>query len=488
MFKILIVDDERIILNGIQILLQKRLQWDFTLDIATAASALDALEILKHFTPDLLLTDIRMPVMNGFELIEQMRTILSDCPVVLLTSHADFEYAKRAISYNVVDFLLKPIEAASLQSIIMKVYKKKTEQETCQIQSELHNIRNVLLYDFSITDANINPQFLAQYFPHEYFTVCVIELSDTTEITPKQIEQLFSATYEKCLTFFFSQKKQFVTICNHQRFRIENSNIFTETNCLFPGLLHYIAFSIVTNTFQEIHSLYLNAQQKILYQKSFGSQISSSQLALFSYQDCVNIFLETDLVNMEQKLTAYLTKINVQQNTSVEYLSSAYKSFFVNVNIYLKNIGITRLFDTETDSALLSTPEALKSMIKTTLLRYRNLTPDNNIANASSHTIHELLNYIEQNYMKDISLEMLADAVNMHPNYICSLFSKKLGQSFLKCLHLQRIKVAKQLLIENREMPIENIALKVGYMNSNQLSRIFKKYEDCSPSDYRKSH
>ena len=118
MFKILIVDDERIILNGIQALIQKRLHVDFPIDIATATNVFEALEILKYFTPDLLLTDIRMPVMDGFDLLEKFRLLYPDCPAAILTSHADFEYAKRAIKYGIVEFLLKPIEADALETLI----------------------------------------------------------------------------------------------------------------------------------------------------------------------------------------------------------------------------------------------------------------------------------------------------------------------------------------------------------------------------------
>ena len=87
----MIIDDERIILNGLHMMIEDDLELPFSTDIVTASNVPKAIEFLNYFTPDLILTDIRMPVMDGFELIRHVREELPAVNIVILTSHADFE-------------------------------------------------------------------------------------------------------------------------------------------------------------------------------------------------------------------------------------------------------------------------------------------------------------------------------------------------------------------------------------------------------------
>ena len=92
----MIIDDERIILNGLHMMIEDDLELPFSTDIVTASNVPKAIEFLNYFTPDLILTDIRMPVMDGFELIRHVREELPAVNIVILTSHADFEYAQKS--------------------------------------------------------------------------------------------------------------------------------------------------------------------------------------------------------------------------------------------------------------------------------------------------------------------------------------------------------------------------------------------------------
>ena len=116
MLRILIVDDERIILNGIRMMIENELELPFPTDIVTASNVPQAIEMLEHFTPDLVLADIRMPVMDGFDLIRHIREKSSSLNIVILTSHADFDYAQQAIRFRVTDFILKPIDQQLLKN------------------------------------------------------------------------------------------------------------------------------------------------------------------------------------------------------------------------------------------------------------------------------------------------------------------------------------------------------------------------------------
>ena len=135
MFRILVVDDEKIILEGLRIMICDKLDLPFSVEVATAVSVRQALEVMKKFQPDLILTDIRMPLVDGFELIRQVREKDFCKNIVILTSHADFQYAQQAIRYQVTDFILKPIDKQALKDRIEHIYRQKEEQEKRALQS-----------------------------------------------------------------------------------------------------------------------------------------------------------------------------------------------------------------------------------------------------------------------------------------------------------------------------------------------------------------
>lgn len=133
-YRALIVDDERIIVNGIM-----RLPIWLTLDIepVPAMTGLQALELMEQSRFDLIITDIRMPEMDGLEFISQMRKVYPDIPTVVLSGYDSFAYAKEAIHYGVVDYLLKPISQLDLSDTITRIFHGIEEKKEARQQEEM---------------------------------------------------------------------------------------------------------------------------------------------------------------------------------------------------------------------------------------------------------------------------------------------------------------------------------------------------------------
>ena len=148
----MIIDDERIILNGLHMMIEDDLELPFSTDIVTASNVPKAIEFLNYFTPDLILTDIRMPVMDGFELIRHVREELPAVNIVILTSHADFEYAQKAIRFQVTDFILKPVSAEILKKTLEEAYSRKQEKEQSALRLALLELREYLVDLFGRAD------------------------------------------------------------------------------------------------------------------------------------------------------------------------------------------------------------------------------------------------------------------------------------------------------------------------------------------------
>ena len=128
MLKVLLVDDEPFILQGLKLLLDWKAEG---YEIYTATNGKEALDFINYNPVDLVIADIKMPVMTGLELLKELRESKhSDIYFVILSGFAEFNYAQEALRYNCTDYILKPVEKEQLLGILRKVSELNTEKET----------------------------------------------------------------------------------------------------------------------------------------------------------------------------------------------------------------------------------------------------------------------------------------------------------------------------------------------------------------------
>lgn len=482
MLTILIVDDERLILNGCRVMIERNLKFSFPVQIFTANKAIDALRLLQETEIDLILTDIRMPEIDGFSLICSLRDLCYAGEIVILTSHADFEYARKALRLNISDFLLKPIDQNELERLIISAWQRKQTKEERQREELYQELLSVMLYDFPLSDLSATEETLKTLFPHMYFTVILIPLEAVLVNSP-EIRKILKSYYAECYCYLLSSQKLILALCNHPSFRVCLNGL---TDLLYPLTCsrHPVAASITSNSILEIHALYTNAVRRLFCRNLFGNDLDMTEHTFFSYQDCIEIFLEQSPSLQEEKLDKYLSSFSAVDTIAPQYLNKIYMSFFENLSLYLKNNGIIREFSTSPPVPLLSVRELYHAILQNTrilkeTIRQKEIDP------STQSQVMRILDYIKMHYMEDISLDSVADAMNMNPNYVCSLIRKNLGKSYLSFLHQERIREAKQLL-KDPSLTIEEIAKKVGYNSSSQFGRVFRKSENLSASDYRK--
>lgn len=486
MLRILIVDDERIILNGIRMMIEEDIELTFPTDIVIASNAPQAIELLKHFTPDLILTDIRMPVMDGFDFIRHVRQTMPSMNIVILTSHADFKYAQQAIRFQVTDFILKPIDQQILKDTIEQTYRKKKEKEQLSLHSTLLEVRNMMLYDLSAQELTSTPELIGKLFPHTYFTVIVLFFSQLEDSYSAVLERILSLYYNSCHCFLLQERSQLIAICNHAQFFVKPADLNQEFEDAAHCGTFWTGISISSNSYKSLHSLYVNAVQRIFYARHFGESNNLTEISLFSYHDCVQIFLENDDDTVFHLLQKYLANINATtlQDSTPDMI---YQSFFHNILLYLENSNISVPADVLQPHCTAENSPKLILEIINQLKQLKKILRKNQEHYSNDSLTKQLLGYIQQHYQEDISLDDLAAHVGLHPNYVCTVFKKNIGQSYLACLHKERLRAAKNLLLET-DFTIEQIANEVGYNSASQLARVFRKYESVSPSDFRNSH
>ena len=482
MLTILIIDDERLILNGCRIMIERDLKFTFPIQVFTSNKATEALELLQKNEVDLVLTDIRMPEMDGFALIRSLHSFCYSGEIVILTSHADFEYAREALRLNISDFLLKPIDQNELERLICSAWEKKRAKEEKQHDESCQELLSVMLYDFPLSDLSTTEETLKILFPHAYFTVILIPL-ETSSLNLQEVRKILLNYFTECYCYLLSSQKQVMALCNHPSFRICLSGL---ADLLYPftcSSLPVVA-SITSNSIQDIHTLYINAVRRLFCRNIFADNLTIAEHTFFSYQDCIDIFLEQNPTLQKEKLDNYLSAFPTPNPIAPQYLGNIYKSYFENLALYLKNNGILREFPSVSQTSFFSVHELSTAILRDLIKLKKAIQLKEKESNTQSQAA-KILDYIRMHYMEDISLDNVADAMNMNPNYICSLIRKSFGQSYLSFLHQERIREAKRLL-KDPTLSIDEVAKKVGYNSSSQFGRVFRKYENLSASDYRK--
>lgn len=488
MLRILIVDDEKLILEGIQSIIENSLDLPFQYEIATALNAMEATNVYNSFKPDLILTDINMPMVDGLELISNLREKGNTANIVILTSHADFNYAQRAISLGVKEFILKPIDKKILEKTIINANEEKQNERLLELKDSLNRVRDSVLYNLSDDDLNINPDVIVELFPHLYFSVSVLILPRMYKTYAEDYRRILLKYYDICYCFCLPQRNQLIAICNFNNITLRDISTIVQQ---FKDVTKIDeccgGISICSESFINLHDLYTNAMQRAIVLQNVNGNKPIAEVSLYTFQDCIRIFEENDEQTVLYLLQEYVDKIRKLFDATVD-MGTIYHSFFCNISLYLKienssyipdNMKLMNDKEWDNKRLVLKLASELRE-IKKTIKIYA----DNDDKNKSFKLVQNMKNYIRSHYQDDVSLEDLAASVNLHPNYACKLFIETEGESFLSYLHKERIKVIKSMMQETNDT-LETIAQKVGYNSATQMTRVFRKYEGVAPSAIR---
>lgn len=398
--KLMVVDDEPIILNGIIRMIQKA-NTSFT-EIVGAGDAIDALQKLASFQPDLILTDIHMPEMDGLALIKEIQAQSWSSRFVIITGYDDFAYARQALRYQVVDYLLKPINKVELLGVLEKVEHAIRAEQHQMREHDLLMLKEHILYNTPFEDMPLKPEQLPTLLPDPFTTILVFQAYEN--------EPLLST-------------ERLTHLCN------------------LLSQMNFKAYSF--------QSRFLR-QAVIIMNGSYVPAVSELQ-----------------------SVCGHLNDMNSTQNSGLSVGSSG----------RMCGIDSLRELYMEAVAGTDTTPEAIHDERITGQIIPFDRRPEHQ--QPSNHSIDKIVSFVEQNYKLDLSLDVVADHVQMHPNYISMLFRKEMDLTFLHYLHTFRLTKAKQFMQDHPDWPIHTIAELVGYENPRHFFKVFKKFENTTPGQYR---
>lgn len=490
---------------------------------AVCHNGLDALQKVKELQPALVLTDIKMPGMGGLELIAKAREANFDAQFVIISGYNDFEYAKEAISYGAAGYLLKPLGEKELLDVISRVRDQVTrtlneQQEKARMESELSNtliqVRRRMfldLLDNAISDIDFEEYqkvLNADGIWEAYQTVVLMTREkaalsslemrlNAAEIINSRMIQ-FEKTHGQYIVMLFG-----FSIRNSLAMKSEIQKVFYSLQGTTEADL-CLGFGNVVTEPGDIPGSYNTAMVALSYRHIYGWNMDYEYIEI---KDRKGLLASICSTNMEINIRAsfYDSKQDQLSRIISELIGKANQWAQKSPSILIESASWLSALCANMLTEMYGAANAVKEMIqanqeriigssslddlKASMIAFYKQAIDykqkRTPQSKNQMLAQEAKAFIDQNYMQDIGLNDVAEAVHLNPNYFSTLFKDETKTTFKAYLTQKRIEVAKKLL-RNDQYRMNEIANLVGYNDVKQFSHMFKKALGITPSEYRK--
>ncbi len=529
MYTVLLVDDEE---EVIQVIMRK-INWEelgFSV-IGSAGNGVKALELVEEYQPDVLVTDIKMPYMDGMELSNRVKTEFPATKILLFTGFDEFEYAKEAIHLEVEEYILKPVSSAELKSVFSQL-KVKLDQEI----SEKRNVETLQKYyleslpllraDFysGLIEGRVHEDEISRYlsdcqieFPGPFFCCLVIHISSSQEdgtidpllLAPSVREHAKERLGKKWQAKSFAYLGNTVFIL-----QLGSENEIWELTDECDRLCRYaermlgavvtVGIGQICENILELPRSYSSAREAVSYRAVYGaSRAINIREIVPQKMDRSVASSETELsdlfrmirVGSKEEITEAVNRYFLRTSFTEKPLQQHYMERMELLSMLLRfsaNNGIAMGEETEDMGSLYGSlldmdPEALKNWLleisfsfREQLIRVRSSSTESLVTRA--------MEYVQNHYADaNLSLDVICASLGVSNSYFSTVFKKETGNSFIGYLTDYRLDRAARLLIETSEKSYM-IANQVGYSDPNYFSYVFKKRFGASPSKYRTEH
>ncbi|MFR1872924.1 MAG: helix-turn-helix domain-containing protein, partial [Coprococcus sp.] len=497
------------------------------LDLELVGMAYDGeslLQMILDQSPDIVITDISMPKLDGLEVIRQAYNAEKHCKFIVVSGYRHFEYAYNALKYKVEDYLLKPITEETLNTTLRKVKDtiktqgRETEDEKGRELRRLQFISQQVLTDLvknpkSVEDIN---RIFATRFESGRFRMILVKLDFEQEshqldidvsAVLKQVGNIMRLRLsEACNDMIFEYKSEGVlATVNYQlnsELELQESvqQIFLETASvteLFRGLKFTVCVSRAVDNPNKLIELCSSIQQ-VIWQRLFAG------VERVIYDRERNLSVEYDFSELRNHFIKSFEIIDE------ELFLKCMDQFFSLPYEVLRNKSVTDFLAEVMGELIRLNKEPISTFtdVEAVLERYRQIvrlsyTEKGLKENVSElvlevmHHIKEALDkkhvkpvrsacqYIEENYQLNIRLEEIAQHVNLSAAYFSYLFKKETGKSLSEYVTEIKLQKARDMLKQG-DLNISEIACEIGYSDVRYFSKIFKRVVGVKPSEYRK--
>lgn len=515
MYKVLIAEDEILVRLG----LANSINWEHLgMQLtAQASNGVQAYELFLSEHPDIIITDIRMPLMDGMEFIKKIREIDSNCKIVIITCVDEFSYAKQAIAYQVEDYILKlTMNIEEIEKLLMSIKSQldkshtldKTSNSTLfneNIQTRQELYECLCGYSSSVSYNNYTATFYSDKFYISFIRILLADklLSQKNNqdkiCTDKSLYQLLQQHLEHDgallieripgeYFLLFHSKESFLK--DFETISILTKNYYNShpVCSISPSVKGFsTAFKAVQNA-QQLLLLYFFFPEKNIFTEEIKElKIKNVKKTIFDHiKDIVLSFSSYPHIN--ELWDEYAERIHIFLTDCNEDADDIKKLFYYLADWFQETLALTN--SESTDNCVYNYRRYIFESsnildIYFIFERFLNKLLSFTLSEKTlSREMQEIIHYIEKNYAQNLNLETLSAHVNYSKGYLCTIFRKELNTSFGSYLTKVRISHAKKLLATSF-LRLYEIAEQTGFYDYSHFARTFKKYTGFSPQEYQ---
>lgn len=535
-YKIMLVDDE----EEVRLSIQKKIKWadlGFEL-VGDAENGEDGLEKAEILKPDVVLTDIRMPYVDGLTMSMKLKELNPAIRIIIFSGYDDFEYAKQAISLNVIEYILKPVNVEELTEILTRV--KETLDKEMDMRRDMAALRKNQIQSLPI----LREQFLNQLVrgrlsskelenvnwelydlkidPEKVFTVAVLQFQAEKrgeEFTPFQKDwELIPLAVQNIAEERLQLWGEYYGFWNSGYFVVlapisDEQTMESFLRCLneiCKLCRHFLHLNVTVGVgtpvkgYSHLRIPYTQAKAALTYgspedetsQVLYISDVEpeSRKVTHLRLSDAAEAQLLSTLKVGSQENIADTIRELLEPVSNQAMPMQQHRGYLMGIMNILDELSYQ--YSLNLEGILLGESEYYE-----TLLAFRNaddleqwmtkvfqnlgMEIQDRRENSSKAAVREAKEYVQQNYMDPaLSVERISQQLHISPSYFSTLFKKETGESYVSYLTNVRLQKAAELLKETDDKTYM-VAEQVGYSETNYFSYVFKKKYGVSPTKYR---
>jgi two-component system response regulator YesN len=524
--KAMLVDDELPILNNLNYVLP----WEnMNIEVVTLArNGSEAMEGVRMHHPDIILCDIRMPVMDGMTFLAEVRKIDSVCEILMLTGYQEFEYARTAIQFGVRDYILKPIDYEKLEQTIRKIAdslfagRAERMKKATQWVKVAHLAYEKILYDvlMGLSAAGDHHLLLLDDVVQDdlKFTFLLVDIEGYSQSSLHWTDSerklwnfaVGNVLKEALLPFELKysalqiREGEWCVLIEHHHGDASDASLLAQawlqtlqkavsdnvklsvSAGVYPGLVSFDGLSHAYKNMQRImlqhagsNRIFSVTEENLENQETNQSLWNVMEEIVSGLRQLERTKMEKALQNLQRCLAADDVQLPIKSGPFMNYV-------LIQLLREMREMDVVTSQQEEAVWKKLQFSMSMKDVMETIV----HLT-DHALETALGKKTSELLmisarEYIHRSLSSDIGVEEIADHLGISNSYFSLLFKAHFGETFVEYVTKQRMEQAKSLLRVS-DNSITKICAMVGYAQRRYFTKVFQKYTGMTPSEYRES-
>lgn len=512
MYKLLLVDDEENIRNGIK----DNCDWSrfHISDIDTAANGIDAWEKIKACPPDFLITDVKMPLMDGLTLTEKVMTLYPEVLCAILSGYDEFDLVRTAMQHNVQDYLLKPCSIESIYELLDKLTDKKNALEAKKeylkkIEAEYSHIK------YAFAEQVLKDYIVNAYTREDEISVYqdIYDLSNANlrlllmHIEGNQDGKAFYSLQKICRSVLQANSIVYIcTPCNEYLLLLISyypfEKLLLDLQQIRASFRHYFPVPLTVTVGEETYLRLLKTSYKnlLICADSRFYSVNDGIITTFDRPD-TTFSMPTENFSIEllclaiqrgntEEIETLLSRL-YQLLTQSKYDTHQIRAYLTHIYVSIIQLAdtsiISKYLDGITQITNLTSLSEILNLIQNTATNIISAMQFQ-IQHRQNELIKRILEYIDE-YLTDnrLTLSFIAhELLYVNVDYLGKLFNAECGEKFSTFLTKRRIELATELLLNETHIPVNEVAYKSGFgYNSQYFSKVFKKNTGYTPTEYR---